>query len=116
LELYEVDCDQAFTDVDLVYFVDHELVIGEVKSDPSAFAAEDLDTLETVASDLLPDRVVLAAPGDRWPAEVLDRVRVLSEQQAESGVRWEIVKLSQTVLGLPETGLEHPTGENPRGA
>ena len=68
-------------------------MLGEVKADPYGFSQADLDKLSAVAADLLPNRVVLAAPGQDWPAEIEARVDRLSEEQQDLGVIWGIRKL-----------------------
>ena len=69
------------------------LVLGEVKADPYGFSQTDLDKLSSVAADLLPNRVVLAAPGLVWPTEIEARAVRLSQEQRDIGVTWEIRKL-----------------------
>jgi len=43
LDLFEADASQEFSDVDLVYFADREVVLGEVKADPCGFSRADLN-------------------------------------------------------------------------
>jgi hypothetical protein len=93
LDVFANDAVDRFTDIDLIYFAGREFVIGEVKSDPTGFSQKDLDLLSQVAADLLPNRVVVAAPGQDWPAGIEEQFQRLRDEQARLGVKWEIRKL-----------------------
>lgn len=96
LDIFEADANQCFTDIDLLYFADRELVLGEVKADPTRFSQAGIDKLSALAVDLLPNRVVLAAPGENWPIEIEERAHRLSAEQSNIGVIWEIRRLKWT--------------------
>ncbi|MCA9292217.1 MAG: hypothetical protein KDA20_00205 [Phycisphaerales bacterium] len=94
LDVFESGSKQPFTDLDLVCFVNGELVIGEVKSKVSGFDEEDVDKLAAVAIDLLPNRVLLAYPGDDELPENIQRLfEQYRDEQALEGVVWETKKL-----------------------
>jgi len=91
--IYDGESNQPFTDLDLVYFANRELVIGEVKADPTGFAEADLTKLRDVAADVRPNRVVLAAPEGEWPPAIEELFRRLAAEQEPLGVVWELKKL-----------------------
>ncbi|MEW6408918.1 MAG: HsdR family type I site-specific deoxyribonuclease [Nitrospirota bacterium] len=78
-DIFEEGQQNPFTDLDLVVIRDGKFLIGEVKSDPHGFKPDDLDKLRVVAEDLLPDEVVLAAEGERWPPDVEEGIKRLTE-------------------------------------
>lgn len=92
-DIYDGESNQPFTDLDLVYFANRELVIGEVKADPTGFAEADLTKLRDVAADVRPNRVVLAAPEGEWPPAIEGLFRRLAAEQEPLGVVWELKKL-----------------------
>ena len=89
VNVYDGDSNQPFTDLDLVYFANKELVIGEVKANPQGFAESDLTKLAEVAVDLRPNRVVIAAPEGEWPLNIDDLFQRLVTEQEGAGILWE---------------------------
>ena len=75
---------KRLTDLDIVCFREGKFLIGEVKSEPTAFTEEVVPVMGEVADDLEPDEVVFAAPGE-FPPEVLDRLRVLRDRLVPIG-------------------------------
>jgi hypothetical protein len=71
--------EEPFTDLDIVVIKEGKFIIGEVKSDPGGFKQSDFDDLKVVGIDLVPDEIVLAAPGDSWPNQVLKEANKLAE-------------------------------------
>ncbi len=69
-DVFERRARAAFTDVDLAFIRNGKFGIGEVKSSPLAFDADDLERTATVAEDWRPDILLLAAPGTSWPVHV----------------------------------------------
>lgn len=77
---------QRFTDLDLLVVMEGRVSIGEVKSDPQSFTEEEFTKLKTIATELRPDELVLAAAGTVWPQEVNDRIVSLSKDLANIDV------------------------------
>lgn len=67
--------EEPFTDLDIIVIREGKFIIGEVKSSPRGFGEKDFAKLREVAEDLLPDEVLLAAPGDRWPPIVHEEIK-----------------------------------------
>lgn len=80
--IYEKEGSNPFTDLDLVFIKGGKFVIGEVKSEPSAFEEKDFVKIGEVAEELQPDQVLFAAPGETWPDDVKARVTALMEKLA----------------------------------
>jgi len=59
-----------FSDIDLVVISNGKFIIGEVKSSPEGYNPEDIKKLTTVALDLQPDSVIVAAPREQWSNEL----------------------------------------------
>lgn len=78
LDIYEDD-NKLFTDLDVVVVCNGKLYIGEVKSDPKGFTKKDFAKIKEVAEELLPDEVIIAAPGDSWPDDFLEELAKLTE-------------------------------------
>jgi hypothetical protein len=76
-ELRERHNGPAVTDLDVILLRGGQFVVGEVKSDPAAIDDRVCETLRTVAARVRPDLVLLAAPGDPWPADVMARIDAL---------------------------------------
>ena len=62
--------EQPFTDLDIVVIRDGRPIVGEVKSDPAAFEAEDFEKMLETAKGIEPNEVIFAAPGEAWPSSV----------------------------------------------
>jgi len=71
--------NDSFTDLDLIGIRAGSFFIGEVKSDPKSFKDSDLQKLKAAAEDLIPDEIVLAAPGERWPPDIEEMFSKLSQ-------------------------------------
>jgi hypothetical protein len=71
------------TDLDILVVTEGRISIGEVKSDPQGFAKEDFTRLKTIAAELRPDELVLAAVGTAWPARVNEQIDLLSQDLAK---------------------------------
>jgi len=91
--IYEHEEAQPFTDLDLIYVKSAKFVIGEVKSDPNSFKEEDFLKIKAVAEELQPNEVVLAAPGDAWPAPVEEKVKGLRQGLMPSDVAVRVLPL-----------------------
>ncbi|MFL5386507.1 MAG: hypothetical protein ACJ8GN_28655 [Longimicrobiaceae bacterium] len=86
-DVYERDNPQRYTDLDIVAIRDGRFIIGEVKSNPASLKRSDLDHLEAVALEVVPDEVVVAAPGEHWPAQQLDLIGKLEKRLSERGIK-----------------------------
>jgi hypothetical protein len=91
--IYKREEAQPFTDLDLIFIKNAKFVIGEVKSDPNSFKDEDLLKIETVAEELEPNEVVLAAPGEEWPAAVNEQVEGLRQRLMQCDIALRVVHL-----------------------
>lgn len=78
-DIFKADGNAPFTDLDIVVINKGKFIIGEVKSDPGGFKHPDFEKLREVAIELLPDEILLAAPGDNWPNNVLVEIRNLTD-------------------------------------
>lgn len=76
-DIFEANKKKQYTDLDLILIENGKFVIGEVKSDSTAFDLDDFNKLGAIAEDLQPDKVVFAAPGEIWPATVHDFLATL---------------------------------------
>ena len=76
-ELREVYDGPIVTDLDIIVIRDGRFIIGEVKSNPSAFDDKVIQTLADVAQSIQPDELILAAPGSEWPQSVESRIEEL---------------------------------------
>ena len=88
-ELREVYDGSAITDLDIIAVRSGRFIIGEVKSDARAFDSKCLEVLATVALEIRPDVLMLAATGTEWPVEVAARIADLKETLG--GKRIEVV-------------------------
>lgn len=75
-----------YTDLDILIITEGRISIGEVKSDPKGFAEEDFTKLKTIALDLRPDELVVAAVGTAWPLHVNEQIVSLSQDLAKVDV------------------------------
>jgi hypothetical protein len=80
-------------ELDLLALVKDRFIIGEVKSSPSGFGAEGLDRAVAIAEELGPDELVLAAPGEHWPPDVLTSIDDAKLKLATSGVTMRVLKM-----------------------
>jgi hypothetical protein len=83
-----------FTDLDIVAMRDGRISLGEAKSHPRGFKADDFEKLNVVGRTLLPDAVVLAAPGTVWPADVSTQIQTLRQDLVAVGVAVEVLYLT----------------------
>ncbi len=88
-DLYERYGGDRFTDLDMIVIRDGQFVLGEVKSTTTGFDAEVLNKLQTVAQELRPNLVIVAAPGVEWPPEVEALVNDLRMQVEPLGTKVE---------------------------
>lgn len=88
-ELRGQDGGPVVTDLDVVVLRGGRFVVGEVKSQPTAIDDRVCDTLRTVATRVRPDVVLLAAPGEAWPADVTARIDALRTALAPISVNVE---------------------------
>ncbi|MCZ6654697.1 MAG: hypothetical protein O7D91_16935 [Planctomycetota bacterium] len=95
LDLYERGSKDRFTDIDIVAFSDGQFIIGEVKSDPAGFEISDLEKIKAVAMQLLPNQVVFAAPGAKWPAEVEKEIEQVAKDLKTVGVQVRKLRLKE---------------------
>ena len=86
-DVFERSARTAFTDVDVAFIRGGKFGIGEVKSNPRAFDAGDLERIAAVAEDWQPDILLLAAPGTSWPAEIRAEIERLGERLAPRRVK-----------------------------
>ncbi|MDP3723551.1 MAG: hypothetical protein Q8R91_08655 [Candidatus Omnitrophota bacterium] len=86
-DIFKRDQTRSFTDLDIVAIRNCRVIIGEVKSSPVGFKSSDFDKLRQVAEDLAPDEVLIAAPGEEWPSDVMAEIHrlrdALSSQEIE---------------------------------
>jgi hypothetical protein len=73
-DVFDPKTGNRITDLDLVALRDGRLHIGEAKSHPRGLKQTDLDALATIAMQLRPDVVHIAATGTEWPPEVVERI------------------------------------------
>lgn len=92
--LYEDYEGDPYTDLDLMAIKDGKVIIGEVKSSPEAFREKDFVKLRSVADEIRPDVLVLAATGSDWPAEVIGAAEELRQSLGLSGVAVETLLLT----------------------
>ena len=69
-----------FTDLDIVVINKGKFIIGEVKSNPGGFEHSNFEKLKEVAIELLPNEILLAAPGNKWPDSVLTEIKNLTDE------------------------------------
>lgn len=79
-EFYDKDNNSPVAEVDLMYMADCKFVIGEVKSDPSAFDDTDFEKLKMTAQRLRPHEVVIAAVCDTFPDKVLEQSVAMAQE------------------------------------
>jgi hypothetical protein len=79
-DIFKADVNASFTDLDVVVINKGKFIIGEVKSDPGGFQHSDFEKLRVIATELLPDEILLAAPGDNWPDDVLTEIKNLTDE------------------------------------
>ena len=72
----------CYTDLDILVVTGGRICIGEVKSDPGGFAKADFTKLKTLATELRPDELVLAAVGTAWPPPVNHQISLLTQDLA----------------------------------
>lgn len=102
-DVFERESRAAFTDVDLAFIRAGKFGIAEVKSNPRAFDADDLERIAVVAEDWEPDIVLLAAPGSSWPNEVSAGIERLRDRLAARRV---VVKPWLLSWEYPKAALE----------
>lgn len=73
---------ERYSDLDLVFVSEGRIKLGEVKSDPAGFKDDDFARLKTIASELRPDELILAAVGERWSAETNGKISALAHDLA----------------------------------
>lgn len=78
-DIFEDEQRDCFTDLDIVVITDEKFIVGEVKSATNGFKAKDFEKLLEVAKELVPDQVILAAPGNEWPEEAKLEIQKFSE-------------------------------------
>jgi len=88
-DIFEEDNRNPFTDLDLVFICEGKFHIGEVKSVPEGFEEQDFEKLRAIAEDLLPDVVLIVAPGENWPENVETEIRELEEALAPLEIKVE---------------------------
>lgn len=86
MDIFEDDPKASFTDIDIIAMRDGRIILGEAKSHPRGFKANDFSKLDAIARVLLPDVVVLAAPGAVWPDDVSAGLQTLGEGLGVIGV------------------------------
>jgi len=79
-DIFKADINTRFTDLDIVVIKEGKFIIGEVKSDPGGFKHSGFQKLKEVAIELLPNEILLAAPGDKWPDDVLVEINNLTNE------------------------------------
>lgn len=79
-DIFKAGGNAPFTDLDIVVIKKGKFIIGEVKSGPGGFKHSDFEKLRDVAIELLPDEILLAAPGDNWPDDVLTEIKNLTDE------------------------------------
>ncbi len=87
--LYEHHDGDPYTDLDLIAIRDGQIIIGEVKSSAEAFKDTDFAKLRSVAEEIRPNVLILAATGSEWPAEVTREAEALQASLAPVGVTVE---------------------------
>jgi len=87
--LYEDHAGAPYTDLDLIAIRDGQIIIGEVKSSAEAFKDTDFAKLRSVAEEIRPNALVLAATGTEWPPEVTRKAEALQASLAPVGVTVE---------------------------
>jgi hypothetical protein len=85
-DLFEGDSENAFTDLDLFYVQGRKWGIGEVKTSMKGYDAEVFTKLRETSLALQPDQVVVAAPGDAWPADIAAKIEALKADLARHHV------------------------------
>ena len=75
-----------YSDLDILVITEGRISIGEVKSDPKGFKEEHFTKLRTIASELRPDELVVAAVGTAWPPHVNEQIISLSQDLAKVDV------------------------------
>jgi len=79
-DIYKGNEPDPYTDIDIMVIKDGKFIIGEVKSDPSGFEPTQFEKLKEISMNLLPDELLIAAPGDSWPSDITLKVRKLSDE------------------------------------
>jgi hypothetical protein len=92
-ELREDPDGPKVTDLDIIIIRDGEFILGEVKSSPTKFDAEQMRVLETVVKEIRPNRFVLAAPGKEWPPGISQRFQEFKDALAPFDVKVEVLLL-----------------------
>src|SRR4029078_9802796 len=87
--VYKPGEKKPFTDLDLVCLSEGHFLIGEVKSKAGGFYPADIERLGEVATAILPDRLVFAAPGTDWRPEVDVQIEATKSALAPLGVSVE---------------------------
>ena len=80
-------------ELDIVALAQNRFIIGEVKSSPSGFRQEDIDRAVAITKEFEPDELVLAAPGQDWPPDVLELIEDGKAQLASSHAKIRILKM-----------------------
>lgn len=96
-DIFEHDQTEPFTDLDIVAIRNCRVIIGEVKSSPGGFGSSDFDKLKQVAEDLAPDVVLIAAPGEGWPSDVMAAIRRLRDALSSQGIEVKELLLDRSL-------------------
>ena len=92
-DVFEENRSDRFTDLDVLVIRDGQVVIGEVKSHPLGFRADDLGRIAIVAERVLPDMVFFAAAGTTWPGATLAEFQKVRERllPLEIEISWDLL-------------------------
>lgn len=86
VDVFDADGKTKVTDLDIVAIRDREFVLGEVKSSPGGFSADDFQKLKKVSTVVRPHRVIAAAIGESWPAEIKTQIDALKQELDALGI------------------------------
>jgi hypothetical protein len=100
LDVFEAGKEERYTDIDIAAIADGKMVLGEVKVSPDGYGQADLQKLEVLAAEFLPDKVTLWSGPGEWPEAMTDPLREFEEKLGamEVGFSRESVPLTNARL------------------
>jgi hypothetical protein len=86
LDIFPKNDQNCFTDLDIIAVANGRFIVGEVKTSPEGFRGQ-FPKLKVIATELLPDVILLTARGNNWPEDIEAEIRKLEEELTPLGIR-----------------------------
>ena len=87
----------AFTDLDIVIFRGSDLVIGEVKSEPSGLKLKDIHKLLEVAKQMLPQEVIVVTQEGMIDSDIKSALNQLKDSLENHNIRFKFKQLKKLI-------------------